>query len=141
MTNKMKFKAVLSTTVLPLDGVYEITTLPPGEIPDITGVPHYIGHPATKAIVESLGAIPADTKLFAGLQPYTGFGSVREVAVCFPIAQGKSIRATEGKTIPDQDVDLSDLSVRVITRLDSGQRCPYCGTPSIGHYCAGCGVG
>ncbi len=140
MTNKMKFKAVLSTTVLPLDGVYEITTLPPGEIPDITGVPHYIGHPATKAIVERLGAVPAESRLFPGLEPDAGEVEYSSRAICFPIAQGKSSRANEGKTIPDQDVDLSDLAVRIITRLDRA-KCPHCGTPAIGFYCAGCGVG
>jgi len=106
-----KFVAVLSTTVLPLDGVYRVETLPPGEVPDITGVPHYIGHPDTKAIVEGLGAVPAPSKLFPGL-------TVGEQAICFPIAQGKSTRAVEGFTTPHQNVDLSDLQVRVITRLE-----------------------
>jgi len=106
-----RFVAVLSTTVLPLDGVYRVMTLPPGEIPVIAGVPHYIGHPDTKAIVEELGAIPAPTKLFPGLQ-------VGEVAVCFPIAQGKSTRAVEGFTTPHQNVSLEDLQVRVIIRLE-----------------------
>jgi hypothetical protein len=105
------FVAVLSTTVLPLDGVYKVATLPAGEIPDLTGVPHYIGHPDTKAIVEDLGAVPAPTKLFAGLQP-------GEQAVCFPIQQGKSTRATDGFTSPHQNVSLDDLQVRVITRLE-----------------------
>ena len=135
-----KIKAVLSTTVLPLDGVYEVKTLPPGEMPDISGVPHYIGHPATKAIVEGLGAVPADTKLFPGLGPDSGGGpGYDQVAVCFPIAQGKSTRATDGKTV-DQDVDLSDLSVRIITRLDRA-RCHRCGAPIIGYFCPGCGLG
>ncbi len=107
----MPFAAVLSTTVLPLDGTYRVETLPPGEIPDLAGVPHYIGHPDTKDIVEGLGAVPAPTKLFSGL-------AVGEKAICFPIAQGKSTRATEGFTTPHQDVDLSDLQVRVITRLE-----------------------
>ena len=102
--------AILSTTVLPLDGIYRVTTLPAGEIPDLSGIPHYVGHPDTKAIVESLGAIPAPTKLFAGLQP-------GESAVCFPIAQGQSTRATEGHTNPHQAADLSMLSVRMIWRL------------------------
>ena len=103
--------AVLSTTVLPLDGIYRVETLPPGEIPSLSGVPHYIGHPDTKAIVEGLGAVPAPTKLFAGLQP-------GEQAICFPIAQGRSTRATEGFTSPHQDVSLEDLQIRVITRLE-----------------------
>jgi hypothetical protein len=103
--------AVLSTTVLPLDGVYRVETLPPGEIPSLQGVPHYIGHPDTKTIVEELGAVPAPTKLFPGLQP-------GEQAVCFPIAQGKSTRAVGGFTTPHQAVGLEDLQVRVITRLE-----------------------
>lgn len=104
-------KAILSTTVLPVDGVYRVETLPSGKIPDIKGVPHYIGHPATKEIVESLGAVPASTKLFEGL-------NVGEQAICFPIAQGKSSRATEGFTTPHQDVSLEDLTIRVITRIE-----------------------
>ena len=65
----MRPVAVLSTTVLPLDGVYSVQTLAAGNIPDLAGVPHYIGHPDTKVIVESLGAVQAPSKLFAGLQP------------------------------------------------------------------------
>lgn len=105
------YKAVLSTTVLPLDGTYRVETLPPGQIPSLVGVPHYIGHPDTKQIVESLGAVPAAEKLFPGLQP-------GEQAVCFPIAQGKSTRAVDGFTSPHQSVDLSDLQIRVIIRLE-----------------------
>lgn len=107
----MKPVAVLSTTVLPVDGVYRVETLPAGEIPDLTGVPHYIGHPATKEIVESLGAVPAPSKLFGGL-------AIGEQAICFPIAQGKSTRAVDGFTSPHQNVSLDDLQVRVITRLE-----------------------
>lgn len=104
------YKAVLSTTVIPLDGVYQVETLPPGQIPSLQGVPHYIGHPDTKAIVEELGAVPAPTKLFPGLQ-------VGEQAICFPIAQGKSTRVVDGFTSPHQEVTLADLQVRVVTRL------------------------
>jgi hypothetical protein len=104
------YKAVLSTTVLPLDGTYRVETLPAGNLPDIVGVPHYIGHPDTRNLVEALGAVQAETKLFSGLNP-------GERAVCFPIQQGKSTRVTEGFTSPHQSVSLSDLSVRIITRI------------------------
>lgn len=40
----MKIKAVLSTTVLPKDGVYRVYTLPKGEIPDITGVTQFLAY-------------------------------------------------------------------------------------------------
>lgn len=106
----MRIVAVLSTTVLPLDGTYEVKTLPQGHCPILTGILHYVEHPDTKGIVEGLGAVQAPTKLFSGLQP-------GEQAVCSPIAQGKSTRANEGFTTPHQSVDISDLSIRVITRL------------------------
>ena len=127
-----KFAVVLSTTVLPLDGVYKVETAQ--EIPNLTGVPHYIGHPDTRAIVEGLGAVMAPTKLFAGLQP-------GEKAVCFPIQQGKSTRAVDGFTSPHQNVSMDDLQVRIITRLDGVSYCPFCGTDTLdGWHCPGCGA-
>lgn len=108
-TEKEKYKAVLSTTVLPLDGTYRVFSLPKGKIPNLTGILHYVGHPDTKEIVENLGAIPAPTKLFSGLE-------IGESAICFPITQGKSNRAINGFTI-HQEVSLDDLTVRIITRL------------------------
>lgn len=109
-------KAVLSTTVLPVDGTYSVATLE-GEqkervLSALEGVPHYIGHPATKEIVEQFGAIPASSKLFEGLEG-------GEFAVCFSIKQGRSNRKTDGFTSPHQDVTLDDLDVRIIHRLDS----------------------
>lgn len=108
-------KAILSTTVLPLDGTYNVRTVQGAERDAllnciIPGVPHYIGHPDTKAIVEALGAVPAPTKLFAGLQ-------VGEQCVCFPIKQGLSTRATEGFTVHQAIAEVSTLDVRVVTRF------------------------
>ncbi len=110
--------AVLSTTVLPLDGTYRVQTITQQTphvyeafLRKIRGVPHYIGHPDTKQIIEGLGAVPAPQKLFPGL-------AVGEQAVCFPIQQGKSTRAVDGFTSPHQDVSLADLQIRVITRLE-----------------------
>jgi hypothetical protein len=106
---EMNIVAVLSTTVLPLDGVYKVFRV--HEAPDIKGVPHYIGHPATKEIVESLGAVQAPTKLFGGLQP-------GEAAATFAIKQGRSARALNGFSSPHQDVDIDDLDVRILVRLE-----------------------
>ncbi len=106
--NKM-YKAVLPTTVLPKDGIYQVRTLE--TLPDITGVPHYIGHPATKVIVEQLGAVEASSKLFQGLD-------VGEAVVCFAIKQGRSTRKDDGFTTPHQEVNIDDLSVREIIRLE-----------------------
>ena len=78
--------AVLSTTVLPLDGIYSVEET---ERINIEGIPHYIGHPATKEIVEKLGAIQAASKLFGGLL-------VGESALSFSIKQGQSNRGVDG---------------------------------------------
>jgi hypothetical protein len=126
--------AVLSTTVLPIDGTYTVETVNVSDI-SISGVHHYIGHPTTRAIVERLGAIPAPSKLFKGLEP-------REIAVCFSIKQGMSNRAKDGFTNPHQEVTTDDLVCRVIQRIDWPKPCPFCGTK--GHVtdscCPGCGA-
>lgn len=110
-----KFICVLSSTVFPLDGVYAIKTLRDAEreaaLRSLNGVTHYVGHPDTKGIVEALGATPAPTKLFKGLE-------VGEQGVCFPIAQGKSSRAVDGFTVHQAIEDLGVLDVRVLTRLE-----------------------
>jgi hypothetical protein len=102
----MQLIAILSTTILPLDGTYEIRTI---ENIDITGIYHYINHPDTKEIIESFGAIQAPTKLFTGLQ-------VGESAVSYSIKQGLSTRMTLGYTV-HQDVTQDMLHIRLITRL------------------------
>lgn len=105
--------AVLSTTVLPIDGTYRVETLRGDAreqvLTHIRGVPHYIGHPDTKAIVEALGAVPAPTKLFPGLRP-------GESAICVPIKQGLSSRAADGFTVHQAIQEIDTLDVRVITR-------------------------
>jgi len=102
--------AILSTTIIPLDGCYEINSINISEIPDLTGISHYIGHPTTKEIVESFGAVKAPTNLFKGLE------KAGEYALCFSIKQGMSTRKEEGFTTPHQNVDLSMLDVRVLKR-------------------------
>ena len=103
---RTNIKAVLSTTILPLDGNYSVKTI---KDIDITGVSHYIGHPATKEIVEKFGAIEAPSKLFTGLQ-------IGESAICFSIKQGMSSRKELGYTV-HQDVIKDMLQIRIITRL------------------------
>ena len=108
------FTAILSTTILPVDGNYSVKTVAGADreevLNNLAGVAHYIGHPDTKAIAEGLGATPAPTKLFKGL-------AVGEQAVCLPIKQGLSSRATEGFTIHQAIEEINTLDVRVITRL------------------------
>ncbi len=98
--------AILSTTVLPLDGTYRVGTIPfPASL---AGIPHYIGHPATKALIEALGAVPAPTKLFAGQE-------VGEVVLAVPLAAN----ARDGGWTLDQAVsDISALKARLVIRLE-----------------------
>jgi len=105
-----KIVAILSTTILPLDGCYDVKTLT--SIPNITRIPHYIGHPTTKEIVEKLGAVKAPTNLFKGLE------QSGDSALCFSIKQGMSTRKEEGFTSPHQEIDITQLDVRLITRID-----------------------
>jgi len=110
-----QFVAILSTTVLPIDGTYTVTTLKgnvrEAALQSLAGTPHYVGHPDTKAIVEAMGATPAPTKLFKGL-------AVGEAAVCFPIKQGLSTRASEGFTTHQAIEEIGTLDVRILTRLE-----------------------
>jgi hypothetical protein len=110
------FKAVLSTTILPLDGTYSVRTLQGAEREEtlsggLVGVTHYVGHPDTKALVEVLGAVAAASKFFVGLQP-------GEEALCVPIKQGQSTRAIDGFTTHQAIEEISTLDVRVITRIE-----------------------
>ena len=105
----MKIKAILSTTVLPLDGTYQVKTL--NAVPDVKGVTHFIGHPATRAIVENLGATPTLQKMFKGLE-------VGESALACSIKQDRTNRNTNGFTSPHQDVSIGDLQFRLITRIE-----------------------
>lgn len=130
--------AILSTTVLPLDGLYAVVgtqTIGPLiegcliDVPLALGlhldnfahgqptvccitffdIPHYVGHPATKEMLESWGAVPAPAQLFAGLQ-------VGECCLCAPIVQGQSDRAAGGSAI-HQEVTAVQIEVRMIMRI------------------------
>lgn len=57
--------AVLSTTLLQEEGVYQYLPLP--EAPTVAGCPHHVGHPDTRKILDGLGAIYTPG-LFQGLQ-------------------------------------------------------------------------
>lgn len=121
--------AVTSTTILPMDGLYNVrrvdinTTLSgdgPDEVRDrlnnpsipikalIAGTPHYVGHPATKDIIEGMGAVPAASRLFAGLNP-------GEAMLCCAIKQGMSDRS-QGGTAVNQEVTPDMLDWRLVVR-------------------------
>lgn len=135
----LKPVAILSTTILPIDGVYavvgtqtlgilnegcwvdvptalraDVCSLYPGPYSaqvEVTflDVPHYVGHPATKALLEAVGAVQSTKRLFPGLQ-------VGEAALCVSIVQGKSDRA-QGGTAIHQEVSWDNLDIRIVLRL------------------------
>lgn len=128
-----KVKAILTSTIVVTPALvwvrkYEGTKDSLHEL--CAGVPHYVGHPATREIVESLDAIKAPTNLFEGLE-------VSETALIFRIAQGKSSRRATGITI-DQAVTMADLEVLAMTRLDEScmiQACRNCAGRNAGEVC------
>lgn len=103
----MKIIAITSTTILPKDGTYSVGRL--DVCPDITRIPHYVGHPSTKEVVEKKGAVLAPNKLFTGLE-------VGESMICFAIKQGMSDRS-QGGTAVNQEISEDMLDIRVVTRL------------------------
>jgi len=98
------FVAILSSTVL-TDGTFTCQTVPfPASL---EGVPHYVGHPATKSLLEALGATPAPTKLFSGLE-------VGQVYLAVPLASNPR---AEGWTADTAVADVSQLTAKVVTRI------------------------
>lgn len=100
--------AVLSTSVMPKDGLYSIHTVSRNSI-DLHGIVHYIGHPCTKKIIEDMGAIPSPDRTFHGLE-------VGEEAICVPIKQRKNKRKHRF-TRANQIVGPKDLCFRILKRI------------------------
>ena len=103
MTNS-NFVAIVSSTIL-TDGEFRCETIPFPK--DLTGVPHYVGHPATKGLIEALGATQAATKFFGGLE-------IGESYLAVPLANNPR---TEGYTIDLAISDVSELTAKKVTRI------------------------
>jgi hypothetical protein len=97
------FKVILSSTVLVLDGTYSCNTLT--TVPDVADLPHHIGHPATKEILNSLGAVHTPGN-FSGL-------AVGDSMLVVSLANNQ--RA--GGFTTHQDVDIMGLTFKVVTRI------------------------
>ena len=71
------------------------------------GVTHFVGHPATKILLESVGLKQDAEKLFSGLKPGESF-------VAVPLA----VNPREGHITCDQAITAwSQVSVKVVTRI------------------------
>ena len=100
--------AILSTSVMPKDGIYSIRTVNRKKI-NLHGLPHYIGHPCTKKIIESMGAVAAPDRTFHGLD-------VGEEAICVPIKHRKNKREHRFARA-NQVVGIKDLCFRILKRI------------------------
>lgn len=99
-----KFVAVLSSTLLQLEGDYRYASLTGA--PEIRDVPHFVGHPATKFLLDGLGAVYSKG-LFQGL----------EVGATFVVAQLKDPRKGAAFTVDQPGVAPEDLKWGTVTRL------------------------
>lgn len=75
---------------------------------DLTDVTHYVGHPATKALIEALGAVPTSEKKFSGLE-------VGQSYLAVPLALNPR---TEGWTTNTAVSDVSQLKAVLVTRVE-----------------------
>lgn len=98
------FVAIVSSTIL-TDGTFVCETISFPQ--DLAGVPHYVGHPATKGLIEALGATQAPTKFFGGLE-------VGESYLAVPLANNPR---SEGYTTDLAISDISELTAKKVTRI------------------------
>ncbi len=102
----MSVVAILSTTLLQKTGTYvftELTTMPG----HLQGLPHYVGHPATRYLLDKAGAIYTPG-LFNGL----------DVGQSFYTAQLKDPRKGQAFTVDNPNVTLDDLKRGLVTRIE-----------------------
>ena len=97
-------KAILSTTLLQQNGTYTYEQM--DTPPDVTGVPHYVGHPATRHLLDKAGAVYTPG-LFGGINP----------GESFVVAQLKDARKGQAFTVDQPGVGPDDLKWGRVTRL------------------------
>lgn len=99
--------AILSATVAPVDGRYEIFTC--RNVPNMEGIQHFVDHPSTKGLIEAAGAVKADSFLFAGLEP-------GDSALVVSLKQARD--GGNSAVNVEKEVTLNDLQFRIMTRID-----------------------
>lgn len=99
-------KAILSTTLISRAGTYRVEELP--AVPDLAGVPHYVGHPDTRRLLEAIGATYTPG-MFGGLEPGESFLAARLKA---PERKG------EAGSVPNQTARAEDLQFLRVTRVE-----------------------
>lgn len=100
-----KFVAILSSPLGFVGMTLKFDSVPfPTEL---TGIPHYVGHPDTKALIEALGAVPAPTKNYGGPE-------VGQSYLAVPLAKNPR---TGGYTTDTAISDVSQLKAVLVTRV------------------------
>ncbi len=98
--------AILSSTVLSHDGTYQYAALPSMPADLAGGIPHYVGHPATRYLLDQAGAI------------YTpGYFTGLEVGQTYLVAQLKDPRKGGAFTTDVPGVEPSDLKWGMVRRV------------------------
>jgi hypothetical protein len=97
--------AILSSTVLSREGTYQYVTFE--SMPCIAGLRHYVGHPATKHILDSAGAVHT-LGYFAGL----------EVGQAYLTCQLRDPRKGMSFTQDKPNVDMLDLKFGYVKRIE-----------------------
>lgn len=102
--------AILGSSILTAPGLYRYTDVPTSDLDliDLEGLPHYVGHPTTKGIIEKLGGTPATSKYFDGL-------NVGESYIAFSL---KSSRGPKGWSEDQSDITMDDFVLKLITRIE-----------------------
>lgn len=96
-------KAILSSPICFSGGTFSADDVP---MPDVTGIPHYVGHPATRALLDAAGAVFTPGR-YAGPE-------VGESFIAVPLALNPR---AEGYTSDTAVADLSQLRVILVTRV------------------------
>jgi len=97
--------AILSSTVINVSGEYSVEVgiaMPE----NIKGLPHYVGHPDTRKLIDTLGAEYQEGKLFNGL-------AVGESFLAVPLANPKR---EAGWTVDQALGSINELRVTKVTR-------------------------
>jgi hypothetical protein len=121
----LKFVAVLSSTVLTKDGIYQYegTDTPP----DVSGLPHYVGHPATRYLLDGMGAVytpgyfgglktPTGDRAFYAGHPHLHDDKDDMEFEGFYVAQLKDPRKGSAFTVDQSNVTADDLKWGVVIR-------------------------
>jgi hypothetical protein len=102
----MKPVAILSSTILNIEGIYEAKIVEPNA-KMFEGVPSYVGHPNTAALLLDLGVTKPETNLFGGLR-------VGESFLAVPLLNNPR---TEGHTVNQSVSSLRELRCTIVTRI------------------------